>query len=283
MRLPRPCARPGTTVRRLAAPGHAAIAGLLLVGLAACAAVPATTATPETTTPGTAAPTALSGRLTVLAAASLQVAFEDLATDFEDTHPGVDVVASYDGSNALVDQLVGGARADVLATADEQSMQRAVDERVMDPATRVFASNHLVLVVAHGNPKRITGLDASLEGNKLVVCAPVVPCGRATAGVAERLGVGLAPVSEEGRVPDVLGKVVSGEADAGVVYATDAHGATGKVETVPIAGADEHPNRYPLSTVLDSPNPDAARAFVDHVLGPAGQETLATHGFGTPA
>lgn len=185
---------------------------------------------------------------------------------------------SFEGSSGLVDQLAGGATADVFASADQRSMDRAVAEGLIDGEPRMFATNHLVLVVPTGNPAGVTGFDDSLGGVKLVICAEEVPCGAATQRLAESNGLALQPVSEETKVTDVLGKVASGEGDAGLVYATDAAGSDA-VEVLEVPGALEDPNTYWVAVVRGAPHPEAARAYVDALSGEwAGQ--LAEFGFG---
>lgn len=219
--------------------------------------------------------------LTVFAAASLTETFTELGQTFEAEHGGVTVQFSFLGSSTLVDQIAGGAPADVLATANESQMDRALTEGlVSDP--QLFTSNVLTLVVAPGNPLGITGLDSSLDGVKLVTCASEVPCGAATDSLSEKLGVTLDPVSREQKVTDVLGKVTSGEADAAVVYVTDAKSAGGQVEEVPIEGTDQVVNRYPIAVTAEAPLPDLAAAFVELVLSEEGQAVLADAGFSAP-
>lgn len=210
-------------------------------------------------------------KLTVFAAASLNQVLPQIA----------DETYSFDGSAALVDQLKGGAPADVFASADKANMDKAVAAGVIDGTPTQFASNVLVLVTPPGNPASVTGLDASLTGKKLVICAPEVPCGNATAKLATNLGVTLAPVSLESKVTDVLGKVTSGEADAGVVYATDAKRAGDKVTTIQLPGADKVPNTYWAAVVKGSANADAARAYVAKLSGD-GRQVLTDAGFGPP-
>ncbi|AQP50133.1 molybdate ABC transporter substrate-binding protein [Tessaracoccus flavescens] len=212
--------------------------------------------------------------VTVFAAASLHKAFPEVSV-------GMRVDYSFDGSSGLVDQLRGGTPADVFASADSTTMDRAMEEGLIDGEPVMFATNRLVLVTPQGNPAGVTGFDSSLAGTRLVVCAPEVPCGAATLGAAERSGLGLAPVSEESSVTDVLGKVTSGEADAGVVYATDAAQAGDRVKTFDVPGADEEPNTYWIAVLADAPNPEGAEAFVELVLGP-GQAALSANGFGGP-
>jgi len=222
------------------------------------------------------------GELTVFAAASLSTVYTDLAGLFAEQHPGAEVRFSFAGSSDLVAQLAAGAPADVLATADEQTMDRAVAEGVVEGEPTVVASNVLTLVTPAGNPAGVTGLDGSLDGAALVVCAPQVPCGAATATLADRLGLTLDPVSEEGSVTDVLGKVTTGQADAGLVYASDAAGAGDAVEVVPLDGAEEVVNRYPVAVAASAEEPELAAAWVELVRGEEAQQLFADAGFGAP-
>lgn len=222
------------------------------------------------------------GTLTVFAAASLNKAFDDLGKAFEATHPGVKVRFSYDGSSSLVDQLSGGAPADVLATADTPTMDRAVKDGLINGQPTRFASNQLVLIVPKGNPGQVKGLDDSLDGKKLVICQVKVPCGAATAKLAEQLKVTLKPVSEESKVTDVRGKVESGEADAGLVYTTDAKASGDKVEVISIPGAEQVINSYPIAPVKDAANAALAAQFIALVSSDQGQQVLAGYGFSKP-
>ena len=226
--------------------------------------------------------TAASQTLTVFAAASLTEAFSELAEDFEAANPGVEVRLSFDGSSGLVDQIASGAPADVFVSADETNMDRAISEGLVAGTPAVIATNDLTLITPPGNPAGITGLDGSLDGTRLVVCAEAVPCGNATLALAESAGVELRPVSEETKVTDVRGKVSSGEADAGIVYVTDAAAAGDAVEKVGISGASAHPNRYPIAMLENSPAPDVGQRFIDSVTSPAGLAVLAGYGFGPP-
>lgn len=223
----------------------------------------------------------LTGTLTVFAAASLQVAFNELRTQFRAAHPEVDFPEiTYDGSSTLVTQLLGGASADVFASADEQTMDR-IGGLLAHRAD--FATNTLRIAVAPGNPLHIGSLaDLAKPGVLTVVCAPQVPCGTAAHRALDAAGVDLKPASEEQNVTAVLTKVEAGEADAGLVYATDIHTSGGKVEGIDFPQAAHAVNTYPIAVLAGAPNPAAARAFVDLVTGPAGQKVLAGVGFGPP-
>lgn len=257
-------------MRRRVAPAAAA-AVLLLAG---CGASSPAAPTPAGSSASAAAEAPLPKSI-VFAAASLSKVFPEISGD-------ADIAYSFDGSSGLVDQLKGGARADVFASADKKNMDKAVSAGLVDGEPTMFATNYLVLVVAAGNPAGVTGLDASLDGAKLVTCAAEVPCGAATARLTKAKGVTLKPVSEESSVTDVLGKVTSGEADAGIVYATDASGAGGKVETIEIEGAKADPNTYWIALVKGAPDRAAGESFIRAVMSADGQQRLAGYGFGAP-
>ena len=220
------------------------------------------------------------GKVTVLAAASLQKAFEEIEKTVEKDNPGLDVTFDFQGSQDLVASLAGGDSADVLATANNSTMKTAADQKLVGSQTE-FATNVLTLIVPKGNPKRITGLDSSLDGANLVICAPEVPCGEATKKLAQAQGITLKPVSEEQKVTDVRGKVESGEADAGIVYTTDAAAAKDKADKIDIPDGGVV-NHYPIAQTAKPENPAGAQAFIDAVTGKTGQEILAKHGFGKP-
>lgn len=252
---------------------------------------PAATSQDTATPAGSSAPdeAAPSDTLTVFAAASLRDVLEPIGEGFtagQRADDGdVEVTYSFAGSSDLVSQLASGAPADVLVTADESSMDTAVEQRLVAGDPTVVATNTLTLVTPAGNPASVTGLDASLEGADLVVCAPQVPCGRATEELAAGQGVTLAPVSEENSVTDVLGKVTSGQADAGIVYRTDARSAEDQVEAIEPAGADEVVNRYPAAVTragLGGGNVELAADFVEYLTSDEAQSLFADAGFGRP-
>ena len=217
--------------------------------------------------------------LQVFAAASLQEPFEELGEQFEAEHEDVTVEFSFAGSSTLVEQIQQGAPADVFASADTKNMDKLTEAglEAVDPVD--FTTNTLMIAVPAGNPAGVTDL-ASLTGAlNLVVCAPEVPCGAATATVEEAAGLEFAPVSEEQSVTDVLNKVTSGEADAGLVYVTDVAKAGDEVEGIEFPEAQEAVNTYPITTVDDSAEPELGQEFVDLVTGEEGQQVLAEHGF----
>ena len=225
----------------------------------------------------TATEGAVTGELTIYAAASLAGAFDAIGEAFVAGNPEVHISPVYDGSSTLVTQILEGAPADVFASADEANMDKATDAAI---APELFASNTLVIAVPAGNPGDVKTL-ADLAGATTVLCAPEVPCGAASEKLLTAAGVTVEAASLEQNVTAVLTKVAAGEADAGLVYATDVIGRD-DVEVVLPENAGDVVNRYPIAALSDARNPDAAAAFVDFVLSDAGQKILADFGFGAP-
>lgn len=259
----------------------AAAAVAVALALAGCAASPG--AEPEASESGE-----LSGSLSVYAAASLRTAFDRIAAEFEAENPGVDILPLvYDGSSTLARQIVEGAPADVFASADEKNMATVEDAGLLAGSAELFAGNTLVIVVPAGNPGRVTSLEDLADADlSIVLCAPEVPCGAASATLLSNAGVVARPVSVEQNVTAVLTKVAAGEADAGLVYRTDVVGREDVAAIVP-DGAEDVVNRYPIAALAGAADPDAAAAFVAFVLGARGQAILADlqfadRGFGTP-
>jgi molybdate transport system substrate-binding protein len=252
---------------------------LLLALISGCGSsdkAPASSSTPAMTA-------AAGGKIIVFAAASLKKTFTDIGEQFKTDNPGASVEFSFAGSSDLVTQLTQGAPADVFASADTKNMDKAAQAGLLarDPVN--FASNTLTIAVAPGNPKKIASFkDLTQQGLNVVVCAPQVPCGSATQKVEQATGVTLNPVSEESSVSDVLNKVTTGQADAGVVYVTDAIGAGDKVAAVAFPEAAGAVNTYPIAALKGSKNPELARKFVDLVTGESGQKVLNAAGFAKP-
>jgi molybdate transport system substrate-binding protein len=215
-------------------------------------------------------------RLTVLAAASLTEVLPRI-----DDEPRY----SFAGSSRLAHQLREGAPADVVASASPRYTQALFREGLIERPV-VFALNALVLVVPEANPARIESVDDLLrDGVRLVVAGEDVPAGAYTRDVLERLGRAEVLERAASREPDVrgvVGKVALGEADAGFAYATDARAAAGRVLAIELPARARPSVEYELAAVRGSRNGEAARAFVERVLGAEGRAVLAEAGFGLP-
>jgi molybdate transport system substrate-binding protein len=250
------------------------------------------TPAPTTTAPvaaacsvGASAPSAtkptVSGSIRVLAAASLTEAFGDLAERFQSAHAGTKVDLSFGASSALVNQLVGGAPADVLATADTVTMGQATAARVVG-ASAIFTCNRLALIVRKGDPKHLRSLtDLAGNGVTYIVCAAPVPCGRFARQALAAAHVTAQPLGSEQDAKAVVAKVALGEADAGIAYVTDAGGSPSKVDAVALPAAEQIVAAYPIGVAAGAGNPSLAEAFVAYVRSAAGQRVLEAHGFQT--
>lgn len=253
-------------------------AGLLLMTLAACGgssdsegASDEPSKAPEKTT------------LTVFAAASLKGTFTEIGKKFEAANDGVTVTFNFAGSSDLVAQIQQGAPADVFASADTKNMDKATGDDLVEGAPVDFATNTLEIATPPDNPADVDSIDDLADGDvKVVLCAVEVPCGAAAAGVEKAAGVDIKPVSEEQSVTDVLGKIISGEADAGLVYVTDVKAAGDKVLGIEFPESADVVNTYPIAALSGSKNADVAKAFAAFVAGPEGQAVLAAAGFTKP-
>lgn len=231
------------------------------------------------------------GEVVVLAAASLTGAFTDMARDLRDAHPRLRIVYNFAGSQALRTQLEQGAAADVFASANTEQMQRALDRGLIAGLPQVFVRNSLLIIVPRANPGQVTSFeDLAKRGLKLTLAGPQVPAGSYSrealqaaqadygSDFAERVLRNL--VSEETSVRQVLVKVQLGEADAGIVYASDvSEKVLQDVNTLSIPDAHNRLASYPIAAAQAARNPSGAAAFIRFVLSPPGQAILKAHGF----
>ena len=181
------------------------------------------------------------------------------------------------GSSTLVQQLLDGSPGDVLITADRATMDRALGAGLVGKP-RVVALNSLVMVVPAGNPGDVRSV-ADLAGSTFVLCDPQVPCGAAAQAVIAETGLSAEPSSLEHQVADVLGKVVSGEADAGWVYRSDALAAGDGVEVIELPAGGEHPNEVMAAATRRATDEQEAQEFVDALAGGDMDEVWARYGW----
>lgn len=238
-----------------------------------------------------------SQRLTVLAAASLTEAFQELAERFETSHPGVAVVFNFAGSQQLAQQIGQGVPADIFASANSRQMQAAIESgRVVSGTQQIFTGNRLVVITPADNPAGVAKLqELAKPGVKLILAAPEVPVGGYSVEFIEKASnspdfpagfqaaVQANVVSYEENVKAVLSKVALGEADAGIVYTSDAPPSLEEVARIAIPDSLNVPASYPIAVIEDSAHRELAQQFLTFVLSPEGQSILATYGFVSPA
>jgi len=252
-----------------------AAAAVLTVGVTACGSD--TPAAPSSASSGSG----VTGTINVFAAASLTGAFTRIGKDFEAANPGSTVTFNFAGSPALATQINEGAPADVFASASPATMKTVTDAGNADGAPVVFAKNQLVIAVAKGNPKGITGLsDLTRPDLKVALCAEQVPCGAAARKALDAAKVTVRPVTQEQDVKAALSKVKLGEVDAALVYRTDvkARDAAADVEGVEFPESAGAINDYPIVVLKNAANKVAAQAFLAYVRA-QGRAVLTAAGF----
>jgi molybdate transport system substrate-binding protein len=238
----------------------------------ACGSSGKSSSTPTTTG------TKLSGSATVLAAASLTNAFRGLGKEFETANPGTKLDFSFGASSELETQIEQGAPADVFASADQANMDKVVEANLNagDPVN--FAKNRLVIVTEKGNPKNIrTPADLAKPGTVVVLCDSTVPCGKFADQVLANAKVTVTPKSREANVKATLSKVELGEADAAIVYVSDAK-SSDKVDAVQIPDAVNVITTLPIVALKGAKNAPVAQAWSDFVVAHE-NELVETYGF----
>ncbi|MGB8215453.1 MAG: molybdate ABC transporter substrate-binding protein [Anaerolineales bacterium] len=277
----------------------------LAVLLAACGPVatatpvptavpPTATTLPPTVTPVPSTATPAPRTLTVFAAASLTGSFGDIGKAFEAANPGVTVTFNFAGTQALVTQLTQGASADVFASANEAYMNNLVTANLVAAGTpKDFVTNVLEVILPANNPANLQTLqDLAKPGLKLILEDKSVPAGTYSLQILANMSkdptfdtdfsakVLANVVSYETDVKQVVAKVQLGEADAGIVYITDAIAAP-TLKTIPIPNAYNVIAKYPIAALSNSSQPQLAAAFVAYVLSADGQAIMKKWGFTT--
>jgi molybdate transport system substrate-binding protein len=281
--MPTTIATPARTGPRLRLVIVRIAAGLTLLLVAAGCGSSGKTSAGDASSASSAAP-ALTGSITVSAAASLNAAFSTIREQFLAAHPGIDVTINFGSSTQLETQIESGAPAAVAAFADQATMAKLADKSLLDGPSQIFAVNQLTIVTKPGNPKAITSLSGLATAGIVSLCAETAPCGRYAGQILTAAGVTI-PESSVTRGQDVkttLAAVTEGDADAGIVYVTDAQAAGSTVTTVEIAAEQNAVVRYPIGVLKATTNSPLAQAFMAYVLGPEGQAVLKDAGFGPP-
>jgi molybdate transport system substrate-binding protein len=244
-------------------------------------------------TPAAQATPALSGKITVFAAASLTDSFNEIKAEFVKTYPGTEIEFQFAGSPALRTQLEQGARADIYASADKPNMTQALNAGLVRDEGKIFVKNSLVIITPKSNPGKVSApVDLKNGGLRLVLAAPEVPVGnyaRQSFALMEKepgYGVGFADavlknvVSNESNVKQVVAKVQLGVADAGAVYGTDVtKDVVNDLAQIAIPTNLNIIAEYPIAVTKSPANLPLAQAFVAFVTGPEGQAILKNYGF----
>jgi molybdate transport system substrate-binding protein len=229
-------------------------------------------------------PAKVSGSITVSAAASLTKAFGTIEHQFEQANPKATVTINFGSSGVLEQQILSGAPVDVAAFADQKTMQQLSTKHLLARPAKIFASNHLVIVTKPGNPMHVKGLSDLAHAGVVSLCADSAPCGVYADAILRKAKVTL-PQTNVTRGEDVkstLAAVAQGDANAAIVYVTDALAAGRTVKVVKIPAKQNTLAKYPIATIQSSGSKRTAQAFEAYVLGPHGQAVLRKDGFLAP-
>ena len=222
-----------------------------------------------------------SGSITVSAAASLTEAFTRMGADFEKKHKGTTIAFNFAASSALASQIQGGAPADVFASADGANMQKVVASGQVTADPVDFTANQLTIVVKKGNPQKVKQLGDLPRLDVVSLCAAAVPCGRYATQMLQQDGVTIPQekitLGQDAKA--TLAAVHPGDADAAIVYVTDAKAAGGVVTEVPIAASLNVMAVYPIAPIAATQHEELADSWIVYVRSPAGQRTLSRYGF----
>ncbi|MFN8018691.1 MAG: molybdate ABC transporter substrate-binding protein [Acidimicrobiales bacterium] len=243
---------------------------------------PTTRATAGTSSATTA--TAPAGKITVAAAASLTEAFTQIGKEFEAANPGTTVTFTFDSSGTLATQIASGAPVDAFASADAKNMDAVAKDPGIEGTPTAFARNRLVIVTKSGNPKGIEGLADLPTAGIVALCATDAPCGKFAAQALDEAEVTIpeSSVTRGQNAKATLAAVAQGDADAGIVYVTDAEAAGDAVATVTIPDDQNVVATYPVAVVAGTDQGDLAQAFVAYLSSDDAQKVLAEAGFLPP-
>jgi len=279
----RSSARAGLRSRRASRGRHVTLLTMACAAVAALVLAACGSSSGSSSSGGSSASGKPSGTLVVFAATSLTDAFNKIGAGFEKANPGVTVKFNYNGSSSLATSITQGAPADVFASAAPANMKTVTDAGDAAGTPQIFTRNTGEIMVEKGNPQHIESVkDLADDKIKVAVCAPEVPCGALAQDIFSNAGVTVKPVSQETNVGGVVTKVTLGEVDAGIVYVTDVKENAAKSSGVTIPSDQNAITDYPIVQLKGAPNASAAKAFISYVLGPDGQQVLASFGFMPP-
>jgi molybdate transport system substrate-binding protein len=264
------------SVRRTALLAIVLVAAMALVGCGSSSGPSA-----SRTSTSTAAAADITGSVTVSAAASLTEAFGRIGADFHRAHPGATVTFNFGSSGTLATQIQQGAPVDAFASADPALITPLQVAHLVAGRATVIANNRLEIVTKPGNPQKIRRLRDLATVGVVSLCGDTVPCGKYATQILDQARVAI-PTEKITRGQDVkatLAAVTTGDADAAIVYVTDAETAGRAVTAVPIPEAQNAIATYPMVVLKRAANAATARAFVAYVASAKGQATLRSFGF----
>lgn len=222
------------------------------------------------------------GTVLVFAAASLTDVMAEAEPAFEAANPGVDVTVSLGGSASLLTQILEGAPADVVATANPAIMASLAEAGALADRPSTLATNRLVIAVAPGNPAGVDDIGDLADPDLFVgLCAAEVPCGDLADRSLAEAGVVVESDTREPDVRSLLAKIEAGELDAGLVYATDVLASTAAITGIDLPRDLPTTTEYPIAVLDRTTSAAGAEAFVAFLGGPDGRRILRDHGFET--
>ena len=263
------------------------VPAVLVVGLGVTGCGSSSSSSSSDTTTTTTNASKVTGNVNVSAAASLTEAFTKIGADFKRANPGASTTFNFGSSGTLETQIqqTSGTGVDTFASADEDNMNKLVTAKLVDGTPTVFAKNRLVIVTKPGNPKDIKTLADLSKAGVVSLCGLTVPCGKYAAQSLQTAGVSI-PETKVTRGVDVKGTlaaVTTGDADAAIVYVTDAKRAGSSVTAVTIPDKRNVIAVYPIATLKSAANHATSQAFIDYVMSSKGQATLESFGFLPPS
>ncbi|HEY8394859.1 MAG TPA: molybdate ABC transporter substrate-binding protein [Thermaerobacter sp.] len=274
--------------RRLRSRAARAAAYILLLasmGVAACRALPGPSPAPEESSNAGGKPV----EILVSAAASLQDAMREAAAEFAREHPEIAVRFNFGSSGALAQQIAAGAPVDLFIAAGRQPMDMLVEKGLVDPgAVHVIARNQVVLIVPRTGAASVRGWQdlSRPDVRRIAIGDPAhVPAGQYARQVLEQLGlwekVSTKLVLDQD-VREVLHHVAAGEAQAGIVYRTDAATSDGVAVVAEPPAGSQPPVVYPVAVPRTAPHPEEARKLAEFLTSERGRSVLRRHGFLPP-
>jgi molybdate transport system substrate-binding protein len=261
------------------------VLSIVVVGLVAAGCGSDSKSGSDQTTTTTAA-SKIAGDIQVSDAASLTAAFEKIGSDFTAANPKATVTFNPGSSGTLATQIMqtNGVGVDTFASADEDNMDKLVTANLVDGDPVVFAKNRLIIVTKPGNPQKVKTVADLANLDVVSLCGLTVPCGKYAAQILQTAGVTI-PETKVTRGLDAtatIAAVTTGDADAAIVYVTDAKTAGDAVSSVTIPDDQNVIAVYPIATLAPSGNKETSQAFIDSVLSSKGQATLKSFGFLPP-